>query len=381
MVEKEKDSKMINPDEDLLNKSYLCYYNSSIKYKSNSKNHIESDLKDLSEKITNDSKEVFNKKPDEKYRRAPIGRHLVFPIENFIEFKVPKRSKNNQFLKMKTYMYLPEKEKFPIFKALVFLFHGMQSHGQNSAILAQKLVEVGCVVVTYDKRGHGYSEGANGNIEDFEYVLQDSRDFMSETIKYFNNEFFNKHSDFKKEDNDSFLNNLFIGGLSMGGLISFYLAHEAPKKFKGVLFFAPAIDIHQNSFMRLVIKFVNFFYSNYEIPRSKEPIAYKNPESFDTPDMVIYNTRIKAKTVRTLLYYAEKSHELFSTFSNPFIIVIPGIDKLVPSTKMFEFYEKSVSKDKEVLYYNNLWHAVYIEEEMYEIRNKIADWILKRIEN
>ena len=43
-----------------------------------------------------------------------------------------------------------------------------------------------------------------------------------------------------------------------------------------------------------------------------------------------------------------------------------------------DLLELSPSKDKTTLYYENLWHAVFYEEEIEDIAYKIGEWVKKR---
>ena len=66
-------------------------------------------------------------------------------------------------------------------------------------------------------------------------------------------------------------------------------------------------------------------------------------------------------------------------YKKSFIIIIPGIDKLVPPKKMFEFFNLSESEEKEILYYPNCWHGIFAEEEVYDIMPRITNWVNERI--
>lgn len=331
---------------------------------------------EIKQKIIKDSKLIFSKHPEEKYRRNPIGREIVYPIKDYINFTVFSQKLKKE-IKLKTYMFLPENSEID-YKGIIYLFNGMTAHSETAAFIAKDFSTTGCVIVSFDNRGQGLSEGENGNIENFGDIIKDSQQFMYETEQYFKKMYKDKNI----EDYDNkikFLKNKFIGGISMGGLMCYYLSKNNPNEYKGVMFFAPALDIQQNWITKKLIKFAGWLYPSYVLNLiGKEALAFKNPQAFEDMDPIIKNTKTQINTVKTLLDYSEKDKD-YKNYSCPFVIIIPGVDKLVPPKSMFDFYEASSSKDKQCWYYENCWHAVYVEEEIFEITKRLVKWIKDRL--
>lgn len=42
-----------------------------------------------------------------------------------------------------------------------------------------------------------------------------------------------------------------------------------------------------------------------------------------------------------------------------------------------ELYEQCRCKDKQILYYPNLWHCIWQEEEIYDIMPRVIEWLDK----
>ncbi len=55
------------------------------------------------------------------------------------------------------------------------------------------------------------------------------------------------------------------------------------------------------------------------------------------------------------------------------------MDKLEDPDGSKLLIERSPQEDKELLFYDNLWHNIWAEEEIEEINPKSLQWILKRI--
>lgn len=58
------------------------------------------------------------------------------------------------------------------------MFHGLCAHINHGAHLAAKFAEIGCLVVGFDHRGFGKSEGIRGYLESLEIHLNDSSAFI-----------------------------------------------------------------------------------------------------------------------------------------------------------------------------------------------------------
>ena len=332
---------------------------------------MESNYLDVKKLIAKNSNLIMSKQAEEKYRKEPLGR-TKFPIEDFINFTVYSDILKKK-LNLKTYMQLPNDKDFPNYKGILFSFHGMQSHGNVVSACALEYSKIGVVTVTYDYRGHGQSDGTNGDIEDFESIVNDSILFIESVENYFKDKF--------KGDNEKlkFLGNMFVEGLSMGGLMSYNVSKRFPHKFKGAILHAPAFDFNANSILKILIPLVNWCCPLMKVPRSDKPLAVKNPASFENPDPILDKTYIKLRTVSTMSKNMKQSQSEFHTYETPFVIIIPGCDKLVPPEIMLEFYEKSRSLDKQIMYYQDMWHATYVEEEIFDIVKRLVKWIDERI--
>ena len=72
---------------------------------------------------------------------------------------------------MHTYRSNPEGD--PI--AVIFMFHGLNSHLGHGAHLAEYFAKHGFVTVGFDHRGFGRSEGEPGYVESLETHIKDSK--------------------------------------------------------------------------------------------------------------------------------------------------------------------------------------------------------------
>lgn len=328
----------------------------------------------LREQLVRDQKLIFKAKPEEKYRGPYPGEGITFQQTDFMNFKVVQKS-CSKYIKLKTYLFLPDEDKFKSPVAVLFMFHGMGSHSEPSAFMAKQFSEHGIVVAAYDYRGHGYSEGEPGNIENMDEVIEDSEMFIQLTLSYLKRRYSKSN-----ECTCNFLNNKFLMGLSMGGFISYFISKANPSEYKGVLFYAPALATWPGGFFKCIIKMLGCIFPCCFLPKwNRESIIVKNPHIFENPDPVHDRTYIKFRTISELERKLQIIEKGSHTYYCPFVIVCAGKDKLVKPIGLLNFFENSNSPDKDFWYYPNLWHGVYFEEEIYEIMERSIKWIIDRV--
>lgn len=321
---------------------------------------------------------IFKTYCKEEDRCEHVDRQEEFQYVDFLkDFKVPSRSDKNKEYKLMTYLYLPNNNLFKEPKGLVYMLHGMGAYSGNTAHVAKHYADVGCIVATYDYRGHGLSEGINGNIEKIEYVLKDTVDFMKATEQYLESKYKNI------KENLHFFKNTFITGISMGGFLSYYLTYNKDyikQDVKGVIFYAPAIEVHANYLLKKVLASASWLFPNFPLPKNKKEIDYcRNLNYLDQPHPVISKVTVKCRTANEIVSNTQFIQDNCKNYSCSFLMVAPGVDKLCTPKSMLNFYNESISKDKEIFYCHNLWHAVYIEKEINELMLEVKEWIKKRL--
>jgi acylglycerol lipase len=89
------------------------------------------------------------------------------------------------------------------------MFHGLGSHMNQCAHVAKNLTDIGCIVVGFDHRGFGNSEGLSMYLENIQLHMEDSNKFIDMVMDLYK---------------PNFSLPIFLSGLSMGGMTSFKLA-------------------------------------------------------------------------------------------------------------------------------------------------------------
>ncbi|CAD8069120.1 unnamed protein product [Paramecium sonneborni] len=295
---------------------------------------------------------------DEKYRK-PNPCQIVFPEENFIEMIVQQEGKQ---IKLNTY-------RFPAVtkpKAIVFMFHGLCAHINHCAHIAQKMAQEGFLIVGFDHRGFGKSEGLRGYIESLEIHLQDSRLFIQKVMELQGN------------------SNLpiFLSGQSMGGMTAFRLAilGNIPN-LKGIILYAPAIKSLFSGLFIGTIQFLGYLIPKYKLVKPKRGQTTKNPQITEDlmKDPYTYQQELLPKTISTVTVSMKESESMYRQLNTPWIVIQGGIDKLVDPDLAQILERESPSQDKTVLFYENLWHDIWHEEEIQDIIPKVIQWLNQRV--
>ena len=69
--------------------------------------------------------------------------------------------------------------KHLLYRAVVFLIHGLAEHSGRYKPLVKLLMSAGIAVITHDHQGHGRSEGRRIWVDDFEHYVDDIHEHLT----------------------------------------------------------------------------------------------------------------------------------------------------------------------------------------------------------
>lgn len=97
------------------------------------------------------------------------------------------------------------------------------------------------------------------------------------------------------------------------------------------------------------------------------PQSFNSQSRIDQTDRImadpyIYKDKVVPGSVKVILETMAEIENQFSKFTNPFILIQSGVDKMVDPFLAIDFEEECQSKDKTVIYCKDMWHAVFGEE-------------------
>lgn len=304
-------------------------------------------------------KKIMSAVPEEKFRAPLPIKGAKYPEENFIKFQV---TQDKKLINLQTYRYAPQKGDN---KGVLIFFHGLNSHQQLAAHFAKGISEIGVTVVGYDYRGFGKSEGRRGYIESVDSHMSDAEQFVEMIMKLYPNV------------------PLFISGCSLGGMTSFMLGLRNSKRYRGVIFLAPAIKDNEDyqKFGKVIIKVMAFLRPTMGLVAQKLGNSSRNPEvmELEKKDPYRYQGKILPGTINALLVGMKSCTQKYQYFDVPFLTIQGGMDKLVDEDGSRLLMQHSPQKDKQMIYIDHMWHNVMLEPEIEEIIPQVCKWISDRL--
>ena len=315
----------------------------------------------ISEKeLENNQHKIDNDKPHEKYRAKLPCDGKKFQYEDYI--KLTGKGYTNKTINLKTFCSY-NKDSQP--KAVVYLIHGLGAHSTRSGGLATFLADSGYFVCSFDQREHGYSEGDIGYIYTLDDLITDAINFIKLTEQYIEQEFKTRLPKFAM-------------GISMGGLITNYISKQI--NFNGVIYVAPCFAMKTGSLVNFGISSIAFFFPTKVIPQNKESLVFKNPVFKEQPCPIQESRLPTFGTINAIKSKCEEfSKEENKSHENSMLFVVSGVEKLVCNYAILNYYNSSKVKDKSMLYYPNMWHGVYLEEEIEDLYPRVSIWINDRL--
>jgi len=294
--------------------------------------------------------------PQDSEANYPLpGQDLSYPEDQSFEFI-------RDGLKFATYRWLPAGEP----KGIIVILHGMNAYVGRTAHMGKHYADAGFVVVGFDQRGHGLSEGLTGYLVPMKTVVEDTDAFVQTVEKL--------HPGLP----------IFLTGQSFGGALAFRMSREFPARFKGLVLWNPAILEYKDQMKvgKAAAKFLSYLIPTWGVaPSTKQGIALRNPKHTDLTwdDPLIYTGKIRPGTVQVVLSAMSEAHAKLGNVTAPYLLLQGGGDKVVNPLGAFDAMERTQSTDKEFLYYPQTWHDFWHEPEIFDALEKTTEWMLARI--
>lgn len=279
---------------------------------------------------------------------------IFYPEENWIALT----SVNG--LKLMTYRFHRD---YP--KALVFIFHGMFGESNEASHIAKRLYDAGYAVMSMDHECHGKSEGKRGHIKSYNALSQDSENYINKTRKHY-------------PENCK----IFIMGLSMGATITAMLALSLPEIINGILLFAPALGVQPNlePFLQRAVRLLNVCCGCVKLKKLDGVLCTRNTDyiKFSEVNPLAYNGRMSVKAAVNTLDGLAALQIRANEITVPVVVIQGGMDKVINADMNQRFISTCKSKDVDYWFYEEMFHDIFHEPEIYEIMEKCVDWIDRR---
>lgn len=252
-------------------------------------------------------------------------------------------------------------------KASILLVHGLGEHSGRYVDFAEKLVDAGIAVFTFDGRGHGkseegkptaYYESAKDYLKDIEVLYGKAKSYIPGIPA-------------------------FLYGHSMGGgLVAAFVLKKQPEA-NGVILSSPAIQEADGTSKLLIA--ISDLVSKY-LPKLKAlkldiTGISRKPEEVEKykADPFIYQGNIPARTGTELYHQMKYVQKHASEFNLPVLILHGSADRLTNPKGSQVLFEQASSGDKTLEIFEGGYHELIrdLEDERYQ--ELIVTWIQGRI--
>lgn len=251
-------------------------------------------------------------------------------------------------------------------RAVIFIIHGIAEHCNRYADKAQRFVEHGFVVESFDLRGHGQSDGRRNYVERFEDYLEDVEIKLLRVQERFPGL------------------PLYVLGHSMGGLIMLDYYLERNPQWDGALLSAPAVKISDDisPFLVKISSVISTLFPKLPVVQLDSSAISRDPEVVDAyeNDPLVYRGKTLARTGAEIVKATKYVQDRLEQVRLPLLIMHGTGDQLTDPEASKQLYERAESQDKTLKMYEGLYHEIMNEPEKEQVFSDIFEWLETRVE-
>lgn len=250
-------------------------------------------------------------------------------------------------------------------KAVIILVHGMGGYSGRFFEFGPYLAKSGFQIYAIEQKGHGESPSIKGHIRNFKLYTSDLRSLVEFAIS--------QHKGKK----------IFIFGESMGGLITLDFSIHYQKLIDGIILVSPAVKDKlpmslgkKAAILRAAIfDPMGFFPAGFSASTfTRDKVMAKR---IDSDDLEVRNFTAK--------FFLSISKAMMYVNMNPYVINLPvlmllsGKDAMVSAEAAAKYFKKISSKDKELKWYPDMYHALYVDKDRENVFKDMTSWINKHL--
>lgn len=253
-------------------------------------------------------------------------------------------------------------------RAGLVIAHGLGEHSGRYQNVIERLAPKGITIWALDHRGHGQSGGAKGHVLHFDQYLMDLQNLVETASSEIGE---------KKK--------LFLMGHSMGGLIAISFAIRFGRMLDGLIVSSPALGmvVKVPAWKSVLGKMMSNLLPGLTMSNEldKDKISHDKDVVADYESDPLVHDKVSARWFTEFTGTMEKVHEKAGTINFPVLMQIAGDDYLVRAESSKDFYENLTCEDKELHFYEGLYHEIYneVKEDREEVLNDLENWIERQI--
>ena len=262
-------------------------------------------------------------------------------------------------------------------RAALIIAHGYAEHSGRYEHVARHFAELGYAVYALDHRGHGQSdlvEGVRADVLHFEDYLADFKTFLDRV----------KSLETGRR--------VFLVGHSMGGAIATLTAARHGAEVDGLITSSVGIlDVCQYfpvlgalklcgvSPLRSLLMRIGAALVGPQRPVIRVPVEglSRDPDVVARymSDPLVYTGRMRARMGVQLLHAADLIAAESPAIASPALILHGAADRMVDPSKSQMLYDRVSSPDKQLRFYDHLYHEIFNEPERERVFADMAEWL------
>lgn len=250
-------------------------------------------------------------------------------------------------------------------KAVIILVHGMGGYSGRFFEFGPILAKSGFQVYAIEQKGHGESPSIKGHVVNFKLYTSDLKALVKHAAQ--------QHPGKK----------IFVFGESMGGLITLDFSIHDQNLINGIILVSPLVkDILPMPLKKkaeilkaAIFDPMGFFPAGFNAEMfTRDPVMAKRINS-DELEVRNFTAKFFLSILKAMTFINLKP----GTLKLPVLMLLSGKDTMVSAEAAEKYFKKIRSKDKELKWYPEMYHALYIDKDREIVYKDILDWMNRRI--
>jgi alpha-beta hydrolase superfamily lysophospholipase len=253
----------------------------------------------------------------------------------------------------------------PQAQAALLLVHGLGAHSGRWSSFAEFSSSRNLSAYALELKGFGSTPDLSGHIESFDIYFKDIL-ALRKIIE--------KENPGKK---------IFLAGESFGGLLSFSAVLKDQKSFDGLILFSPAFSIKMQVSLWSYLQVAMHLFIN---PKKQfkahisSSMCTRDPEYQKQIDSDTLESRtVSAKFMANYFLAENEARKFRSKWSMPVLFLVAGEDKVVNPQETKRIFRWLDAKDKELIKYPEMSHALSIDLGREQVFADILKWLKNRL--
>jgi alpha-beta hydrolase superfamily lysophospholipase len=247
-------------------------------------------------------------------------------------------------------------------RAVVLIVHGLGEHAWRYDALAHRLNGWGCVVRSYDQRGHGESGGDPGVLPDDDALLHDLDEMVDDT---------------RRQVAQPWACPLILFGHSLGGLVAATFVQRRMAEVDGLVLSSPALDAGMTPFQKRLTRLLYRWAPDFTVSNGLDPRGLSHDEAVVRAyqgDKRVHD-RISARLAHFIATNGPHVVAAAPSWSVPTLLMYAGADRLVRPEGSRAFAAVAPSQWVQSLCLDGQFHEIFNESDPSTAYATLKTWL------